>query len=211
MSLIRGDRETFLANNRALTELSALRCTRTVLATAGDRLVLEHLLRTSDGSEAEVLQVVEVDTEGRSFALIAFDPDDRRAGAGRLSAAEYVGFLGALFQQSLDAIIEPLYYLAMERHAFLAIAHNSGTLADGGASESAFVQLGGDSGVELFEVDDLDAARALRRAALQAGIVLRSRRIHRRGRPIHDLASFRLLRDLAVTRVSTRGSPKDAL
>jgi ketosteroid isomerase-like protein len=102
------------------------------------------------------------DLEGVRAALPAgfVFHDHRRAGAGRLSAAEYVGFVGALFQQSPDAIIEPLYFLAMERHGFLAIAHDFGTLADGGAFESVFVQTGGDSGVELFDLDDLDAARA---------------------------------------------------
>jgi len=54
-----------------------------VLATAGDRLVLERLrwIGAEDRVpfEMENLSLTEVDAEGRIVAIIAFDPDDRRA------------------------------------------------------------------------------------------------------------------------------------
>jgi hypothetical protein len=56
----------------------------TLLATAGDRLTLSHL-RWSDPAgkkwDLENLSIHEVDAEGRTVAVIAFDPDDRRAAA----------------------------------------------------------------------------------------------------------------------------------
>ena len=87
--------------------------------------------------------------------------DHRRAGAGLLHGAdEYVAFLGALFEQSPDAFIEPLYYVAVESHGYLTVAHSFGTLADGGEFESLFVQLVTPSGGELFDLEDLELAHA---------------------------------------------------
>jgi len=86
--------------------------------------------------------------------------DHRRTGAGRLEGGDdYVAWLAALLELSPDAIIEPLYYVAVERHAFLAVAHCFGTLAEGGEFESVFVQLAGRGRGEVFELDDLDLAR----------------------------------------------------
>ena len=85
--------------------------------------------------------------------------DHRRTGARVLGADEYIAFLGALFEQSPDVQIEPLYYVAVEKHGFVSIAHSFGTLADGGPFESVFAQLVTPSGVELFELDDLELAR----------------------------------------------------
>jgi hypothetical protein len=212
--LTSGDREMLLANDRELSSFRP-RFSRTVLATAGDRLVLQHLLLagTHEGGaiEGEFLQIVEIDGDGRLVAVIAFDPDDRRAasremldrwacsdashglpvgvrraildrdvdrlraelpdgfvfhdhrrtGAGRLAATDdYVAWNAALVEASPDAIMEVLYYVAVERHAFLALAHNFGTLADGGAFESVFVVIAGSDRTELFEPEDLDLARA---------------------------------------------------
>jgi hypothetical protein len=92
--------------------------------------------------------------------------DHRRAGAGRIEGADgYIAFLAALFELSPDATLEPLYYVAAEKHGHLAVAHWSGTLAEGGEFESVFVQLvrypdGRPLSAELFELEDLDAARA---------------------------------------------------
>lgn len=60
---------------------------------------------------------------------------------------------------------ERLYYLAEENYGVLAVGHTFGTLNDGGAFESVFVQIGlyGANGLrsaELFELEDLDRARA---------------------------------------------------
>jgi hypothetical protein len=85
---------------------------------------------------------------------------------GRLEDADaYVAALGALFEESPDAIIEPLYFVAIEKHGFITVAHTFGTLREGGEWESVYVQLahhpgGALVGAELYEVDDLDVARA---------------------------------------------------
>jgi ketosteroid isomerase-like protein len=92
--------------------------------------------------------------------------DHRRTGLGRIeSADEYMASLVALFEQSPDAIIEPMYEVATAKHGALMIAHTLGTLAEGGAFESVFVNLALSHGdrlvaVELFELEDLDVARA---------------------------------------------------
>ncbi len=92
--------------------------------------------------------------------------DHRRTGLGRVEGAEaYVASLAAVFEQSPDAIIEGLCPVAAERHGAIAVAHWFGHLAGGGEFESVFVQLGRYeagrlAGVEIFEIDDLDRARA---------------------------------------------------
>jgi hypothetical protein len=66
-----------------------------------------------------------------------------------------------LFEESPDAIIEPLYYLTIEPHGTLAVAHTLGTNRSGGAFENVFVQVVVPSScAELFELDDLELARA---------------------------------------------------
>ena len=59
-----------------------------MLATAGDRLALEHHRWTAaDGGppfEIETLGLIEVDAEGRIVAIIAFDPGDRRAASAEM-------------------------------------------------------------------------------------------------------------------------------
>ena len=58
-----------------------------------------------------------------------------------------------------------MYDVATAEHGVLAVGHTIGTLAESGAFESVFGQIvlfQGDQvvGVELFELEDLDAARA---------------------------------------------------
>jgi hypothetical protein len=96
-----------------------------------------------------------------------FFRDHRRTGLGCLEDADsYVASVAALNELSPDALVgQPLYYLADEPHASLSIAHTFGTLADGGQFESVYTMImayGRDGlvGVELFELDDLDAAKA---------------------------------------------------
>ena len=91
--------------------------------------------------------------------------DHRRTGLGQLGKDDYVTSLAALFEQAPDVIIEPLYTVAAEEHANLSVVRMFGTLADGGAFESVMVRLAsfrGEQivGLELFEPEDLDAARA---------------------------------------------------
>jgi len=71
-----------LENDRFVAEVG-WRPVRTLLATAGDRLALQHVLwRTGEGgsdSEVETLQLSEVDGEGRFVSSATFDPEDRDA------------------------------------------------------------------------------------------------------------------------------------
>jgi hypothetical protein len=111
---------------------------------------------------------------GRDLARVrtAF-PDDfffhdrRRTGLGQLEGADaYVASVAALHELAPDALVgQPLHYLADEPHGTLSIAHSFGTLANGGAFESVYVMItlsgpDGLAGVELFELDDLEAAKA---------------------------------------------------
>jgi hypothetical protein len=108
------------------------------------------------------------DLEGVRAALPRdfFFDDHTRTGLGRLeSAAEYVASLAALYEGSPDAVIESLYDIARSDRGVLAVTRRFGTLAAGGPFESVFLALTlfeGDRlvGAELFELEDLDAARA---------------------------------------------------
>jgi hypothetical protein len=220
--LLTGDRDMFVASSCLILSARG-RASTTLLATAGDRLTLAHLRWTGGvpGQEwdLENLSIHEVDAEGRTVAVVAFDADDRRAaskelleryarsdagrwmppyavdlrrgvldhdldrirgslpddfvfhdhrrtGPGRLDGRDaYLAWLAALFEESSDAIIEPFYYVAMGEHGFVAVGHTFGTLANGGAFEFVWAQVGLNKGgrpvaAELFEVEDLDRARA---------------------------------------------------
>jgi hypothetical protein len=125
----------------------------------------------------EVLEAIEARRDaarsGDLARLRALMPDDfffrdhRRTGLGSIEgAAAYVESLEALLELSRDATVgRPLYYLADEPHGTLSIAHSFGTLAEGGAFESvyAMITLWGPAdmlGAELFEIEDLEAAKA---------------------------------------------------
>jgi len=91
--------------------------------------------------------------------------DHRRTGLGQLGRDDYLTSLVALFGQAPDVIIESLYIVAAEKHGKLSMDRMFGTLADGGAFESVAVRLAsfrGEQtvGMELFELEDLDVARA---------------------------------------------------
>ncbi|MGH7288251.1 MAG: hypothetical protein ACREI8_09575 [Myxococcota bacterium] len=206
-----GDRNLLLRSARLVAE-SAARVTRTVLATAGERLALERIRwARADDFEVEMLDVVEVDAEGRFSAHLWFDPDDRaaasrelfersvrhgvvppalaergrahldhdvprfrsllpadfvfhdhrRAGAGRLENVEdFVAWTAGLFQESPDAVVEALYFLAIEPHGTLSVGHSFGTNRSGGTFESVFVSVNSPNHIEVFDLEDLDRARA---------------------------------------------------
>jgi len=140
-------------------------------AAASTELAERHLRRTRP---ATVRKFAERRAAGRdlarlraSFADDFFFRDHRRTGLGRLEGADaYLVSVAALFELSPDAKVgRPLYFLADEQHATLSIARTFGTLAQGGDFESVYAMIslyGPDdlAGVELFELDDLDAARA---------------------------------------------------
>jgi ketosteroid isomerase-like protein len=92
--------------------------------------------------------------------------DHRRSGAGRLETADaYLAWTRSLFEQCPDAISEPMYEVASGNHGILTVSHAFGTLPEGGSFESVFVNLirlerGRPVAVEIFELEDLDVARA---------------------------------------------------
>src|SRR5262249_54049337 len=79
-----GDREMYLASIQHIFSGRA-RAARTVVATSGHRLALEHVLWTGPENaatfEIQTLSLWEVDAEGRVTATTIFDPDDRPAAA----------------------------------------------------------------------------------------------------------------------------------
>jgi ketosteroid isomerase-like protein len=82
-----GDRDALVTNAKLMSR-SRTRVSRTVLATAGDRLALQRIGYTGPpegpGHEIEHLELTEVDAEGRVAAVIDFDPDDRSAASAEL-------------------------------------------------------------------------------------------------------------------------------
>jgi hypothetical protein len=214
------DRAGVLENDRLLMA-DGWRPARTLLATAGDRLALQRILWTTgeaDGrSEVEILQVSEVDGEGRFVSGVTFDVDDRaaasaelferyaasgadgampealdiirawnahdperlrallpvdfhlhdhrRTGVGRLQGRDaYVDSLAALWELSRDIRLEVLYFIAVAPQARLYVSRWFGTNVEGGEFDAVYVCVGfrdGDrGGLEIFELEDLDAARA---------------------------------------------------
>jgi ketosteroid isomerase-like protein len=83
-----GDRDMYIANGRWIAFMGWFSISHTLLATAGDRLALEHIrfigAPDAPDAEVEVLALREVDAEGRLVAVIVFDPDDRRAASVEL-------------------------------------------------------------------------------------------------------------------------------
>jgi hypothetical protein len=215
------DSEMTMANARHLFE-SGWRPTRTALASAGERLSLGRVLWTlgeaEDVSEVEILEVDEVDPEGRFVASIVFDADDhaaasaelleryvasggdvvvsvaldavrawnghdverlralfppdfylddrRHTGVGRLEDRDaYLASLAALWELSRDVMLEPLYVVAVADHGRLYVCRWFGTNAEGGGFDAVSVCLalareGRPAGLEMYELDELDAARA---------------------------------------------------
>jgi class 3 adenylate cyclase/tetratricopeptide (TPR) repeat protein/ketosteroid isomerase-like protein len=92
--------------------------------------------------------------------------DHRRTGVGRIgNADDYVASMAAVFVQSHDVTADTLYYVAVAEPGSLGVGRLFGTLVDGGPFESVFVRLsvyrgGRVVGIELFEIEDLDRARA---------------------------------------------------
>jgi class 3 adenylate cyclase/tetratricopeptide (TPR) repeat protein len=104
--LLTGDRTMFVASNRIT---AGARVAHTLLATAGDRLALEHL-RWNGGASGqnwvvENLSIHEVDAEGRTIAVIAFDPDDRRAAFADAQARFVAGEAAAIGGQAPIAML----------------------------------------------------------------------------------------------------------
>jgi hypothetical protein len=100
------DLEGALLTDRFLTE-GGWRAERTVLATLGDRLVLQYVIwRTGESgaeSEIETLELNEVDHDGRHVRHVLFDPDDRAAASAEMFE-RYAASVDGLGQLAIEAI-----------------------------------------------------------------------------------------------------------
>src|SRR5262249_11816893 len=130
--------------------------------------MLERYGRSAPGPYVDALRAVNAHDVERFRALVSDDfvlVDHRRTGLGQLNADTYLASLAALFQEAPDVTVETLYTVAVEARGALEVARNFGTLRDGGPFESVYVRIGvvrGDRlvGVEMFEPEDLEVARA---------------------------------------------------
>ena len=102
--------------------------------------------------------------------------DQRRAGAGQVEGAEaYVASMAMRWDLAPDVQLDEIPGgLAHTQYGGVGLGRAFGTLADGGAFETsvvsvAVVERGRIARLELFELDDVDAALA-RFAALCAGM-----------------------------------------
>ena len=212
-------REGGVINTRFLFE-GGWRPVRTLLATAGDRLALQRIVWTTSEagavSEIEVLELSELDGEGRFVRVVLYDPDarapasaelferyvasagaspeacellrawnthdlarmrallpddfylddHRRTGVGRLDGADaYLASIAAMYQLSHDLRTETLYIVSVAVQGAVYVARWSGTNAEGGEFDAVYVCVGlqrdgRPAGLEIFEIDALDAALA---------------------------------------------------
>ena len=120
-------------------------------------------------SAIEVLRALNDHDLHRARAALPDDyvfHDHRRTGLGRLASAdEYIASVAAMLELTPDGRTEDLYQIAAEKHGRLSVARTFGTNTEGGEFESLYVRLSlyrGDrlAETELFELEDLDAARA---------------------------------------------------
>ncbi len=149
-------------------------------AAASAELLERYAASGADGAEALALAAVRAwnahDLE-RLRELLPADfylDDRRRTGVGRLEGIDaYLTSLAAVWELSRDLRIETLYFIATEPHGRLYVCRWFGTNAEGGEFDAVYVCLGlahGDRpvGLEIFELEDLEAARTrfegLRRA-----------------------------------------------
>jgi class 3 adenylate cyclase/ketosteroid isomerase-like protein len=112
-----------------------------------------------------------LDDHDLARARVALDPgfvfrDHRRTGIGQLEGTEaYLALMKATFEQTPDGRSETLYVLAEEPHGTLNVGRTIGTLWSGGPFENVFARIhhyadGRHVGTELFEITDLERARA---------------------------------------------------
>ena len=134
-----------------------------------DRYFRSDAARSTPPSAREFVHAMnDHDLAGMRAALSSdfYFHDHRRTGVGRIgNADDYIASVAAVYEQSPDAGTETLYHVAVEQHGSLNVGRLYGTLIDGGEFESVFVRLGlyrGGQyvGTELFEIEDLDVARA---------------------------------------------------
>jgi hypothetical protein len=92
--------------------------------------------------------------------------DHRRTGVGRLDGADaYLASIAAMYQLSHDLRTETLYIVSVAAHGAVYVARWSGTNTEGGEFDAVYVCVGlqrdgRPAGLEIFEIDALDAALA---------------------------------------------------
>ena len=115
-------RDAQMANMRAIAELLSTDVTSTVIATRAARLVLVRLGFSDRGQgpnafQIEALGVVEIDTEDRIAAFVAFDINDFEGAFAELDA-RYLAGEAAPFANTWSAVAG--FYAALNRHEILA-------------------------------------------------------------------------------------------
>jgi hypothetical protein len=93
---IRPGRDALIEDLRAVTDVAITNATSDAIATRGERLALARARYSRGHGEpnpfhVDFLQLVEIDTEGRITAFIAFDPDDVDAAFEELDARYVAG------------------------------------------------------------------------------------------------------------------------
>ena len=141
-------------------------------AAASDELFERYAALGADGAPPALLELFRAWNAHDLARVRALLPDDfylddhRRTGVGRLDGADaYATSLAAMWELSRDLRTDALYTVAGAPHGRLYVARWSGTNAEGGEFDAVYVCVGlasGDRprGLEIFELDDLDAARA---------------------------------------------------
>jgi class 3 adenylate cyclase len=133
--------------------------------------MFERWTRQEDGAPVALAEYVRHWNANDLAGARAFLTDDfvfhdhRRTGIGRVDLDGHIEAVQALHALSSEIQLAPLYLIGSAPHGTLSATHWWGTSAEGGDFESVFVsitQIAGDRlrAMELFELDDLDAARA---------------------------------------------------
>jgi ketosteroid isomerase-like protein len=124
---------------------------------------------TASPGTFELLRAWNTHDLARMRALLPDDfylDDHRRTGGGRLDGADaYLASIAAMSQLSHDLRTETLYIVSVAAHGVVWVARWSGTNAEGGEFDAVYVCVGlqrdgRPAGLEIFEIDTLDAALA---------------------------------------------------
>ncbi len=164
----RHGRDALIANLRAIDEVGAESVTSSVVATRGERLALSRVRFTMRRGEisAEVLNIAEIDANGRFAASVQFDPDDIDAAFEELDA-RYLAGEAATYAHTWSLIAE--VYATFNRHElptadWVAVDHRRVTpFASGNqtASIRATLDLMPDFAIHIEAVRRLSSAGAV--------------------------------------------------
>jgi class 3 adenylate cyclase/ketosteroid isomerase-like protein len=132
--------------------------------------LLERFARVDDGMPAAIAEYLRAWNDHDMERARAALPDDfvlhdrRRTGIGRVDRDGQIAAVAALHELSRDVRLEVVYQVEAAQHGRLWVNRWFGTNAEGGAFEAVFVAIVHFErerirAIELFEPDDLDAAR----------------------------------------------------